>query len=388
MRRILYVEEGAAVGGSTHTLLHIVKGIDRSRFEPFVLLRHDLPARDAFEAAGARTALWTALGAAEAPAPPPPVPAHIPRIKLTAPYRLLRSAKVYAAGQRADAALIARWMRGRGFSIVHANNAVPPNMGAIVAAARCGIPAVSHQRGFFRLTPLHRFLARRVSRFLCVSDAVRAHCLAEGLPAGKVLTVRDGIDLETYAPRPRKRSEGTLVGWFARFERWKGCFIFVEAARAVLAADPRARFIMAGAGPEEEAVRRAVVSDPVFGDRFSLPGFRNDAAEIMSRCDVVVNSSIEPEPLSNTALEALALGIPAVVSDVGGNPEIVEHGVNGYVYEHGKSAGLASALQALAADPGLRERFGEAGRRRAERLFDARRYAADLAAVYSEILGD
>jgi glycosyltransferase involved in cell wall biosynthesis len=386
LHRILYVEEGAAGGGSTHTLLHIVKKLDRSRFEPFVLFRHELPVRDAFAALGVGTATWTAIGAAAHPVPPPPTPAHIPRFKLTAPYRLLRSAKIYAVEQRSDAALLARWMRRARFSLVHANNAVPANVGAIVAAARCDIPAVSHQRGFFRLTPLHRFLARRVARFLCVSNAVRAHYVAEGLPAETVLTIHDGIDLDTYAPRPRERSDGMLVGWFARFERWKGCFTFAEAARAVLAADPRARFIMAGAGPEEAAVRRMVEADPVFGDRFSMPGFRTDAADVMSRCDVVVNSSIEPEPCSNTALEALALGIPAVVSDVGGNPEIVEHGVNGLVFEHGRSASLAAALLALGADRGLRERFGEAGRRRAERLFDARRYSSDLAALYAEIL--
>ncbi len=387
MHRILYVEEGPVVGGSTHTLLHALKRLDRSRIEPFVLFRYDVPARDAFAALGVETATWAAIGASGSPSPPPPLPARIPRIKLTAPYRLLRSAKIYATEQRADASLLSRWIRNRGFSLVHANNAVPFNIGALVAARRCGVPAVSHQRGFFRLTPLHRFLARRVERFVCVSDAVRSRCLSEGLPPDKVRTIHDGIDLDAYRPRPRAISEGTLVGWFARFERWKGCLTFVEAARAVLAADPRFRFVMAGAGPEEELVRRMVASDPVFGDRISLPGFRKDAAEIMSRCDVVVNSSIEPEPLSNTALEALALGIPAVVSDVGGNPEIVEHGVNGFVFEHGRSESLASALLSLGADSALRERFGEAGRLRAERLFDARRYADDLASLYMEILG-
>ncbi len=386
LHRILYIEEGPAIGGSTHTLLHFIAELDRSRYEPFVLFRHDLPVAERFASLGVSTSLWTAVGAG-APRAVPPLPARIPPLKRTAPYRLLWSAKKYLKEQRPDAAGLAAWMRRERFSLVHANNAVSENIAAIVAADRMKLPVISHQRGFMRLTPVHRFLARRVRRFLCVSNAVREHYVREGLPAGSVQTVYDGIDLETYAPRPRGPSSGTLVGWFARFERWKGCFTFAEAARIVLAADPTARFIMAGTGPEEDAIRRMISGDSVFGGRFSMPGFRKDAAEIMAGCDVVVNSSIEPEPLSNTALEALALGIPAVVSDVGGNPEIVEHGTNGYVFARGDPRSLAAAILALGADEALRRRLGEAGRRRAERLFDARRYARDLQSVYTEILG-
>jgi glycosyltransferase involved in cell wall biosynthesis len=387
LHRILYIEEGPAIGGSTYTLLHLIAELDRSRFEPFVIFRHELPVGERFAGLAIPTASWASIGGRPGATAAPQPPARIHRAKRTAPYRLLWSAKKYAREQRHDAALLATWMRRERFDLIHANNAVSVNIGAIVAARRLGIPAISHQRGFFRLTPLHRFLSRRVKRFICVSNAVREHYIGQGLSQAAVQTIHDGIDLRRYAPRPRDRSRGFLVGWFARFERWKGCFTFAEAARIVLDAQPAARFIMAGTGPEENAVRRMVASDPIFTDRFIMPGFRSDAVELMSRCDIVVNSSIEPEPLSNTALEALALGIPAVVSNVGGNPEIVAHGENGYVFDQRDPESLAAALIALGADEELRARFGKAGRLRAERLFDARRYAADLQSLYADILG-
>jgi L-malate glycosyltransferase len=387
LARILYVEEAPAFGGSISTALHLVTRLDRSRYEPFVLFRYDLPAREAFSAAGIETATFASLRGAEETPPRVEAAAPLPRYKHTGPYRLLWSARRYATIERPESIILERWMRREGFSLVHANNAGPANISALAAAARSGIPAVSHQRGFFWFTPLHRRLLGAVQRFVCVSDAVREHSIRQGLDPARVMTIHDGVDLAALVPRPRGRGDRVLVGWFARFERWKGCAQFVEAARIVLGRRPDVEFIMAGAGPEEAAVRSAVASDPVFTGRFEVPGFRTDALELMARCDVVVNSSIEPEPLSNTALEALALGLPVVASDLGGNTEIVEHGKTGFIYEAMSPAGLAEALTRLAGDTPLRESCGAAARARAERLFDANVYAANVQRLYAEILG-
>lgn len=387
MRRILYVEEAPAFGGSTSTLLHLVKRLDRGRYEPFVLFRYALPAREAFAACGISVATMASITGADDEAPrietPPETPAH----KKTPPYRLLSSMKRYAARPRGESLSLARWMRSEGFALLHTNNSVPTNLGALVGAARAGLPAVSHQRGFFWLTPFHRLLVRRVERFVCVSNAVRAHYIAEGLPAGRVQTIYDGVGLAALVPREPARRDRVLVGWFARFERWKGCDQFVEAARIVLDRRRDAEFIMAGTGPEEPNVRRSVEADPAFAARFHLPGFRKDALDLMAGCDIVVNSSIDPEPLSNTALEALALGRPVVASNRGGNPEIVDHGVNGLLYDAMDPESLAAALLRLIEDEALRRRFGAAARARAESLFDAEAYSRGIQSLYAEILG-
>lgn len=384
LHKILYIEEGPSVGGSTHTLLHLISRLDRSRYEPSILFRYELPVSGSFDELGVETLFWRSIGGTEPSAVASPA-SKMPHFKTTGIYRTLWSIKKYLLEQRKDAALIERWMRGRKFSLVHTNNALSVNLAAIAASGRLHIPVVSHQRGFMRLTVFHRYMVRKVDRFVCVSNAVNRHYSAQGIDPAKLVTVHDGIDLEKYSPR-RKQSNGFLVGWFARFERWKGCLVFVEAARKVLSVLPSAKFVMAGAGPEEETVKRIVSSDPIFAERFFLPGFRSDAAEMMANCDVVVNSSIEPEPLSNTALEALALGIPVVASNVGGNPEIVENGVNGFIFEEGNPERLAEAILELASDSATRERFGAAARERAERLFDARRYASEIQELYEEIL--
>jgi len=388
LSRILYVEEASAFGGSTSTLLHLVKRLDRRRHEPFVLFRFNLPARETFAAHDIPTATWASIRGAAEEAPRIESAPEIPACKRTDAYRLLWSVKQYVTHNRADSLLLEGWIRREGFSLLHANNAASANLGAILAAARVGIPVLSHQRGFFPLTAFRRRLVRKVERFVCVSNAVRYHYIDQGLSAARVLTIYDGVDLTSLTPRPPRHGNRVKIGWFARFERWKGCSQFVDAARIVLDQRDDAEFIMAGTGPEEALIRKMAQSDPILAGRFSVPGFRKDAPELMALCDIVVNSSIEPEPLSNTALEALALGLPVVASNRGGNPEIVDHGVTGLLYEALSPRSLAEALVRLVADAGLRDECGRAARARAERLFDADAYARRVQDLYAEIIED
>ncbi len=386
MFRILYFEEAPFVGGSSFSLLQLARGIDRARYEPFVLFRHDLPVRKQFEALGIPTATWASILGRDEEAPSGAPARTLPAYKRTDFYRLLWSAKAYAVRHRADSIALAKLIERESFSLLHANNAAPANLGAIVAAARAGIPAVSHQRGFFRLTAIHRHLARRVKRFICVSDAVREHYIAEGLPAGKVLTIYNGIDVKSFKPRAKEARGYLLVGWSGRFESWKGAVTFVDAARIVLSRRDDVRFLMTGTGPEERALRGIVEGDPVLARGVLLAGFRSDALDLIAGCDLFVNSSIEPEPLSRSALEALACGVPVVASNRGGNPEIVAQGENGLLFESGDAASLASALARLIDDEGLRTRCARESRRRAETLFNAERYVGGVSSLYAEIL--
>jgi glycosyltransferase involved in cell wall biosynthesis len=119
-----------------------------------------------------------------------------------------------------------------------------------------------------------------------------------------------------------------------------------------------------------------------------LTGFRSDVLDLVADCDIFVNTSVEPEPFSHSALEATALGIPVVASACGGLPEIVAAGKNGLLFRPGDARSLADALLKLLDDRDMRVRFGIEGRRRAERLFSLERHVKAIEAVYGEILGE
>jgi len=387
--RILYFEQAPSIGGSCFSLLQLVSGIDRSRFDPFVLFRYNLPVRKRFQEAGVQTAVWSTVTGEPEEEPPDTSPPRLPVYKKGGLYRLMWSVKRQMGEHRREAGIIVPWLESEGFALVHTNNFVFTNMPLISAARIVGIPSVSHQRGFFRLNPFQCFISRSVDRFLCVSQAVADHYIREGLPADKVSAVYNGVDTERLRPRDgMKRGDGDklLVGFFGRLERWKGVDILLDSAGDILTRRDDVRFLIAGTGPEEKELKRRVDEDPTLKSGIELLGFREDALDLLAGCDIALNTSIEPEPLSRSALEALALGVPVIASNAGGNPEIVEHGRNGMLFENGDSAGLAEALDRLLSDESLRKSCSAEARLRAERLFSADRYVREIETVYSDIL--
>ena len=115
-------------------------------------------------------------------------------------------------------------------------------------------------------------------------------------------------------------------------------------------------------------------------------GFRPDAARLAGACDVAVMPSIEREGLPKAILESMALGIPPVVTDVGGLPELVEDGKCGYVVPPRDAEALRDALRALAQNAELRRRFGAAARARIEGPFNFRHTAEKTLALYRRLL--
>lgn len=386
MRRILYIEDAPAVGGSAICLEELVRGLDRSRFEPFVLFAYDLAARTGLEPADIPNATAAAIRGRPEPVPPEEIEIRVSPFRRKGFYRLLRSIKFYLLVERERAGWLAEWIARERFDLVHANNSLTANLAAIVAASRAGVPVVSHQRGYSRPTAFQRFAARNVDRYLCVSRSVADHCAAQGLPADRILPVYDGIDVASLLPRSRAARDRVLIGWAGRLVSWKGASVFIEAAETILARRSDADFVIAGAGPELAGLRKRIERSALLRNRVRLAGFRSDVRELIADCDIFVNTSVEPEPLGHSALEAMALGVPVVASACGGLAEVVAHETSGFLFEPGDGRSLADALTKLLGDGDMRLRFGIEGRRRAERIFSLDRHVKTIEAVYDEVM--
>jgi glycosyltransferase involved in cell wall biosynthesis len=389
MFRILYQESAHSIGGSVFSLLQLVKGLDGKRFKPFVLFRYDLPVRAEYEAAGISTATFTSIGEAGSTEESLPVirPARPPGYKETGFYRFLWSARRYMAEERRQARSLSRWIKGEGFDLVHANNSIIANIPVIAAAKWAGVPALSHQRGFFRFTPVQRFLTRHAERYICVSNALASHCADEGLPPEKLTVIYNGVDTGVLRPLETSVGDGRpVVGSFGRLEEIKGIDSFLQAAKIVLDMRGDVRFVIGGTGPEEESLREMAHQLGLEEENVEFLGFRCDAASLLARCDIVALTSVWPEALPRSGLEALACGVPLVASRCGGNIEVVQDGDNGILYEPGNAQALANAVLKLLEDSAMRQRFGKASRRRAEKLFAADRHISAVEQLYTEIL--
>ncbi len=157
-----------------------------------------------------------------------------------------------------------------------------------------------------------------------------------------------------------------MVGTVASFKRHKGHRHLLEAADRVRREVPEVRFVLVGHGPLEGAIRRQA-RELALDETLVLAGYREDAAAVAATFDVFALSSVY-EGLSIALMEAMALGKPVVVTEVGGLPEVVEHGKQGLVVRSADAPALADGILELLGDAGLRRRLGEGGRRAGRQL--------------------
>ena len=120
-------------------------------------------------------------------------------------------------------------------------------------------------------------------------------------------------------------------------------------------------------------------------DSVVFTGWRSDITAILALSDILVNASVKPEPLGTTILEAMAAGKPVICSDIGGSPEIVQNGINGFLFPSGNAQALADAIERLVKNPALRLRMGESGLWIQKEKFSVSGFTASIEKVLTEI---
>ena len=200
-----------------------------------------------------------------------------------------------------------------------------------------------------------------------------------GLKRKALTTIYNGVpDLPL---EPVGRPPSFVIGSLGRFHRQKGYDVLIDA----LALLGGVTLVLVGGGEERGALVDHAAQVGV-GDRLVVQGWTHEARRQMTGFDVfVLPSRFEAFPL--TILEAMLAGIPVVATDVGSVAEAVVDGSTGLLVPPGDAVALASAIARLRDDPGLRQRMGERGRRRALDLFTDASMAARYEALYVEILG-
>jgi glycosyltransferase involved in cell wall biosynthesis len=245
-----------------------------------------------------------------------------------------------------------------------------------IAARRAKIPVVAVSRGWtyesakVRLYELlDRINLRWMDRVVCVSQGQAAKVRKAGVGQRKIVVIPNAIDtarfatahpaarseLEALFPRPVRR----IVGAAGRLSPEKGFKDLVEAAALVAKSDQDVGFVVFGDG-----VLRPVLEEQIaawgLNDRFVLVGFRRNLDDFLPHLDLLVQSSLT-EGMPNVVLEASAAGIPVVATCVGGTPEIIVEGCNGYLVPPGDPARLARRILKVVEDQ-QRGRMGDAGR--------------------------
>jgi glycosyltransferase involved in cell wall biosynthesis len=147
---------------------------------------------------------------------------------------------------------------------------------------------------------------------------------------------------------------------------------------------PIPKLLIVGDGPTRQRLE-GLIAEQELKDSVKILGFRSDVADLLSVSDGFVLSS-DSEGLSYSIVEAMAAGLPAVVTDVGGNNELIEHGHSGYIAPRNDPRAFAHYLQKIARDEAMRKRFGENAHQRACEWFSIGRTIQQYVDLYTEIL--
>jgi glycosyltransferase involved in cell wall biosynthesis len=327
-------------------------------------------------------------------------PPELPKLRGVVPSRLLTRLLGRAGAKFVMCCVVARKLRPHwilGFNLVpHGVNAI---LSALLAGTRSiyvmiGGP-VEWEEGGWRsdnkvlghlrrpsrnLERLLLAVARRATATVVMGTGARDALLARRFEPGRVHVIPASVDESRFGRRDATPTWDALV--VAELIPTKRIGDFIEAVALLKDSYPDVRAAVVGAGPLRAELEAQVQRFGV-GESVDFLGFRNDIENVYAASALYVLPS-RYEGLSVSLLEAMASGLPVVVSDVGEARDVVRHGQNGFLYPAGDVAALSRHLSELVADPLLRRRLGEEAARTASayagRKVVAARYGALLEA--------
>ena len=307
---------------------------------------------------------------------------------------------------------LARLIRRERPDILHTHTAKAGTVGRVAArlAGRRRPPIVVHTfhghvlRGYFGRARsllfrfLERWLATHTTALIAVSPQVRDDLVALGIaPRERFVVIRLGIELdERVAAEQNGRLESRrylgipegrfAVGWIGRMTAVKRTDDVLVAFKRVRDSGVDACLCMVGDGPDRPQLEQRAHELGVVRDTLFL-GYQEDVAQFYAAFDaLVLPSSNEGTPVS--AIEALAAGRPVVATRVGGVPDVVREGEDGFLVESGDTDELADRLVRLARDPRLRAQMGKRGRERVLPRYAVARLVEDVDRLYRELLSE
>jgi len=305
---------------------------------------------------------------------------------------------------------LAQLIRRERPQILHTHTAKAGAVGRIaaLAAGHARPPIIVHTfhghvlRGYFDPVRAYgfrlfeRWLATKTTTLIAVSPQVRDDLVHLGVaPREKFTVIRLGIELDERISAPdgaraeTRRLLGVpqdafVVGWIGRMTGVKNTDQVLAALKLLRDRGVDAYLCMVGDGPDRERLERRA-HDLGVVKRCLFLGYQEEVARFYAAFDGMILTSVnEGTPVS--AIESLAAGRPVVATRVGGVPDVVDDGEDGFLVDPGSTEQLADRLEELARNPELREQMGERGRARVPSRYAVTRLVEDMDRLYKSLL--
>ncbi|MGZ4875384.1 MAG: glycosyltransferase family 4 protein [Candidatus Angelobacter sp.] len=236
---------------------------------------------------------------------------------------------------------------------------------------------------------LDRMALKRFNALAAVSDAVAQRLLDSGVPARKIKTIANGIDVEPFERAqplpPPTFDRDKVVGMVARLDLQKGFEYLLRAVRELCGVFRELKVVIVGEGPDRKAIED-MIRQYGLQSTVILAGKQSDMPGVYAAMDIFVLPSLN-EGLPMTILEAMAASKPVIATKVGAIPTLIRNGETGLLVEARDTDGLRKAIARLLSDPDLCRRMGAEGHDWVSRNCTSEAMALKYRQMYEEVLG-
>ena len=231
---------------------------------------------------------------------------------------------------------------------------------------------------------LYRFTSRFADKIITVSKNAEKDLIGRGIRKEKVVCVHTGIDTKYFSPG-KKKSKDLVVGFVGAICFEKGIRNFLKTAIVINWQKKGVKFVLVGEGPEliwaKEVAKKVGMSKD-----FVFTGHQEDIRPYLRNFSLFFFPTLHLEGLSLSLMEAMAMEIPVVARDIGGNRELVVHGKTGYLFKDETPEELADIIIDLLKNEKKRKTMGKAARKRIVKYFNEERWTRGLHAVFEEVV--
>lgn len=290
------------------------------------------------------------------------------------------------------------WRRRSTFDIIHVHGLNYHTFAAVLAGRLTGRPVLvklansgpasdilKMRRG--QQLALSKWMlptALKSQRFVALNNAIVSELREAGVPEDAIVEIPNGVEMKSASAEPGLHDPARLV-YVGRLHPQKGVDAAIRAVALVRSESraPAVNFRLVGDGPDRRGLEQLVDQLGV-SDSVQFLGIRDDVSAKLEESDVFVLTS-RAEGLSNALLEAMAAGLPVIVSNVPGNNDVVVDGENGILVDPEDPEDIAAALTRVLGDGAIRSRLGHEGRRTVGQRYALAQTADQYISLYQEL---
>lgn len=291
------------------------------------------------------------------------------------------------------------WVERKSFDLIHVHGLSYHTYVARLVASRLGKPVVvklANSGAASDITKLQtgRHLAGTgwmlptaldCDRIVALNPAIAGELRAQGVDERRIVHIPNGVEMP-IVDRQYVERESLRLLYLGRLHPQKDLSTLLESVGLLVEAGDRVKLEVVGDGPDRSRLETEAANRSL-GDTVRFSGERSDPETALAEADVLVLPSLA-EGLSNAVLEAMASGLPVVVSAIPGNLLLVEEGRTGLTFPPGDRQALVAAIRTLIRDPGLRKELATNARDEIAARFSIRAVAGQYRKLYGELMED